>query len=302
MKQLKFLLFILTFTISQLNYAQEFEMDVKVNIMNTSKTEKEVIKKLETDIFDFFNKTKFTEHEYKQEEKIKASITITINEELGNNGFSSEISIQASRPVFNSDYNTPILNYYDKGVVFSFFPGQVIQLSEKSFNDNLSSTLSFYAYLILGYDYDSFSLFGGEPYFQSALSVFNNLPLGLKADDVTWTNRGINGRSKYFLLENMLHSKMRTFRQMFYEYHRLALDNMWEDAEKNRAVMLSSLGTINDLHAAYPNSFLLQVFGDTKHIEIVEIFKAADGGQKKKVRETMTITAPSLGNRYDALK
>ena len=302
MKQLKFLIFSLSILFTNYTFSQEFDMTVTVNMLNNSKTDKEVIRRLETDIFDFFNKTKFTEHEYKVEEKIKASITITINEELSNNAFSSEISIQASRPVYNSDYSTPILNYYDKGVVFSFFPGQIIQLSEKSFNDNLSSTLSFYAYLILGYDYDSFSLFGGEPYFQSAMSVFNNLPLGLKADDVTWTNRGINGRSKYFLLENMLHSKMRPFRQMFYEYHRLALDNMWNDVEKNRAIMLSSLGTITDLQSAYPNSFLLQVFGDTKHIEVVEIFKAADSGQKRKVKEVMVLTSPSLVNRYESLK
>lgn len=287
-----------SFTLS----AQEFDIEVKVNMPQSSKTDKEVIKKLESDISDFYNKTKFTQDEFKEEEKIKANITVTILEELGNNGFSAEISVQASRPVFNSDYQTPIFNYLDKGVTFGFFPGQVIQLSDKSFIDNLSSTLSFYAYMILGLDYDSYALFGGEDHLQTAFAIFNNLPAGIKSDDITWTNRGVNGRSKYFLIENILHPKLRQFRQMFYEYHRLAMDNMWEDAEKNRAVLLSSLGTLPDLHAEYPNSFLLQVFGDTKHIEVVEIFRGGDTGQKKKVREFMMLTSPSLVSRYEMLK
>jgi hypothetical protein len=298
----KIMITLLLVAITNSVYAQEFDVEVTVNMPQSAKTEKEIIKKLETDVADFFNKTKFTSDEFKQEEKINAKITITIIEELNNNAFTSEISIQSSRPVYNSDYSTTALNYLDKGVTFGFFPGQVIQLSDKSFVDNLSYTLSFYAYIMLGFDYDSFSQFGGEEYFQTAFTIFNNLPSGLKSDDLSWTNRGVNGRSKYFLIENLLSPKLRQFRQMFYEYHRLSLDNMWEDAEKNRAAMLSSLGMITEFQTQYPNSFLLQVFGDTKYNEVIEIFRAADSGQKKKVKDLMTLTSPALASRYDSLK
>ncbi|MBK8699724.1 MAG: DUF4835 family protein [Saprospiraceae bacterium] len=284
--------------------AQELNMQVKVIIpVNVNiKADPSIYRNLENDIKDFFNKTKWTDHEYTEVEKIEGSIQITINEELSNTSFLAEVSVQTSRPVFNTDYKTSLLNFQDKSVNFTYLPGQPIQSGYRAYFDNLSSILSYYAYLILGFDYDSFSLYGGEDYFQYARDIFDNLPNGLKRDDAGWSNAGVNGRSKYFLIENILSPKLRPFRQVIYEYHRLALDNMWQDAEKSRAVMLSSLGIIEDLHQAYPNSYFLQTFGDAKHNELVEIFKAADAGQKAKLRSLMTLTSLSLANRYDALK
>lgn len=282
--------------------AQELKFDVKVVIPVNLKTDPAVYRQMESDAKDFFNKTRWTDHEYTEIEKIEGSVQITVTEELSSSTFLADITLKTSRPVYNSDYKTQMINIQDKSVTFTYLPGQPIQRSDRSFFDNLSSTLSFYAFLTLGYDYDSFSLYGGEDYFQAARDVFQNLPNGTKRDDPSWSNVGVNGRSKYFLIENIQSPRLRPFRQVIYEYHRLALDNMWQDAEKSRAVLLSSLGLIEDLNQAYPYSYFLQSFGDAKFNELVEIFKAADTGQKAKLRALMTLTSPSLASRYDALK
>jgi hypothetical protein len=156
--------------------------------------------------------------------------------------------------------------------------------------------------LILGFDYDSFQLYGGEDYFQLARETFNNLPNSLKRDDPSWSNQGVNGRSKYWIIENMLSPRVRPFRQILYEYHRVGLDNIYSDADKGRAVILSSLGLIEEVSQGYPNNYALQLFSDTKHNEIVEIFKPGDAGQRNKVRALMALSSQGNANRFDSLK
>jgi hypothetical protein len=295
-------LFFLLLTVSSFNlFSQELNLTVSVKAPVNLKTDPAVYRTLEKDIYDFFYNTKFTEDDFQTNEKIKGKIQITITEELSNTQFLAEISIQTSRPVFNTDYVTPMMNYLDKGVTFNYIPGQPIQRSDKSYIDNLSSTLTFYAMMVLGFDYDSFELFGGDRYFNLARETFNNLPPSLK-QDLSWTNQGVNGRSKYWLVENAQSPRLRSFRQLFYEYHRNAMDKFASESDKTRAIMLSSLSAIEDLHQSYPNSYLLQLFSDTKHQEIVEIFKAGDSGQRNKVRNLMSLTSLGNANRYDALK
>jgi hypothetical protein len=283
------------------------ELNVQVNVKppqagGFSKIDVATIGTMTSDIKDFFNRTKWTQDDYKAHEKINADIQINVIEELSATTFVAEISVKSSRPVYNSTYVTPILNFLDKEVTFTYVPGQVLQRSDASFTDNLSSTMSFYAFLILGLDYDSFEMYGGENFFTLARDVHQNLPDGLKRGDGSWTNAGSNGRSKYFLIENILNPKLRPFRQVFYEYHRVALDNMYKDPDKSRAIMLSSIGIFTDINASYPNSYLLQLFNDSKHQELVEIFKAGDQGQKEKLTNLMIMTAPGQSNRYEALK
>jgi hypothetical protein len=282
-------------------FAQELNLSVSVKAPVNLKTDPAIYRALEKDIYDFFNNNKFTEDEFQTNEKIKGKIQITINEELSNSQFLAEVSVQTSRPVYGTDYTTPIMNYFDKGVTITYIQGQPIQRSDKSYIDNLSSTLTYYAMMILGFDYDSFELYGGDRYFNLARETFNNLPPSLK-QDLSWSNQGVNGRSKYWLVENVQSPRLRNLRQLFYDYHRGALDQFGLEPEKSRAVMLSSLSSIEEIHQSYPNSYLLQMFSDTKHPEIVEIFKAGDAGQRTKVRSLMSLTSLGNANRFDALK
>ncbi len=292
------LLFVLSFGLIK---AQELDFSVSLQVPNNTNTDPSVFKSLEKDITEFINNNKWTEDEFQPSEKIKGKLQITITS-AKDLSFVADVSVQISRPVFNADYISPLLNYYDKGITFNYIQGQNLIKSDKTYLDNLSSTLTFYAYLALGFDYDSFELYGGEKYFSAARETYNNLPNGIKTSDEAWANKGINGRNKYWLIENILSPRLREFRQMFYEYHRSSLDNMYQDVDKNRAVMLSALSNIEGLHQSYPNSYLLQIFSDTKFQEIIEIFKPGDSGQRNKVRNLLTLTNQAKKDRFDELK
>jgi hypothetical protein len=287
---------------SLMTFGQELDFEVSIEVPNNIKTDPTVFRSLEQDIREFINTTKFTEDDFQAGEKIKGKLQIIVTQEITNTSFLVDFSLSTSRPVFNTEYVSPMINFYDKGVSINYIPGQNIVRSEATYVDNLSSCLTYYANLSLGFDYDSFASFGGDKYFSAVREVFNNLPANIKNNDPTWINTGVNGRSKYWLIENILSPRLREFRQMSYEYHRLALDNMHIDGDRNRAILLSSLSNIEGLQQSYPNSYLLQLFSDTKYQEIVEIFKVADSGQRNKVRNLMTVTNIGKADRYDALK
>ncbi len=298
----KYLILIGIFILGNKVSAQEFDLTVIVkNPATRQVNDPKIFREIEEKVADFFNKTKWTSDEFRDQEKIKGKVEISITEENGLNSFTATMIIQTERPIYNSDYISPMLNIQDNYVSFNFLQGQALIKTENSFVDNFSSILSFYGYMMLGFDYDSFELYGGDKSFATAREIFDGLSSGLKQTE-GWQNVGVNGRSRYFFIENVLSPRLRPFRQINYEYHRLALDNMALDAEKNRAVILSSLGIIEDLSQAYPNNYLLQIFNDAKYKELVEIFKAGDQGQKAKLKKLMELTSLSEKNRFNDLK
>lgn len=283
-------------------HAQEFNIDVNINIPITTISDAKVFSVLETQIEEFYNRTKWTNEEFKSHEKIKGNIQITIREEPQLGTYVTDLIIQTSRPVFGSNYETPILNYVEDGFIFNFIEGQPIQRSDNQFYDNLSSTLTYYAYIMLGYDYDSFSNLGGDPYFSQAMGVMTALPNSMQTNDNGW-KAGLNvGRNKYWIITNQMDPRIRTLRQVFYEYHIHNLDKMSEDADKYRAGLLSTLKLLENLIQSYPNSMSMQLFADAKRNEIIEIYKAAPSDQKQKIYDLMTAIEPFQSNKYNVLK
>lgn len=292
---------LLVFTASAKLSAQDFDMEVRVVTLATLKADPAVFKDMERNIRDFMTKTSWSGETYQPHERIKASMQITISEELSETTFRGELIINTNRPVYNSSYQTPILTYVDKNLTFNYNFNQPIQRSDNSFYDNLSSTLTYYAYLILGLDADSFSPFGGDKYYNLMREVYNALPQSIQSSDPGWSNVGSPTNNKYWIIENLNNARIRPFRQAYYEYHRLALDKMYEDAERHRAVMMASLSTMDESAQNYPNAILLQLFAESKRQEIVEIFKAGDRGQKLRVRNIMSKMDPAQKSIYEAL-
>lgn len=292
---------LLFFAVSANLFSQDFDMEVRVVTLATLKADPAVFKDMERNIRDFMTKTSWSGLTYQPHERIKASLQLTISEELSETTFRGELIINSNRPVYNSSYQTPILTYVDKNLTFSYNLNQPIQRSDNSFYDNLSSTLTFYAYLILGLDADSFSPFGGDKYYNLMREVYNALPQSIQSSDPGWSNVGSPTNNKYWIIENLNNARIRPFRQAFYEYHRLALDKMYEDAERHRAVMMASLSTMDESAQNYPNAILLQLFAEAKRQEIVEIFKAGDRGQKLRVRNIMSKMDPAQKSVYEAL-
>lgn len=283
--------------------AQELELDVQVVVPgNALKSDPQILKSMEQDIKDFFNRTKWTKEDYLPFEKIRGSIQVNVKNEATQNYFSCDIIIKTERPVFNSTYKSPILNINETDINFSYNVGQVIQRSDNVFFDNLSSTLTFYAYLILGYDADSFSLYGGDPYYQMAQEVRTALPASFALNDSGWKNGLVVGRNKFWMINDILDPRIRSYRSIYYEYHRLLLDNMYLDAGKQRAAMVGTISPLEGIIKSYPNSFALQMFLDAKRNEIVEIFKAGDSNQKTRIYNIMTEINPTQSSLFSDLK
>ncbi|MBK9734533.1 MAG: DUF4835 family protein [Saprospiraceae bacterium] len=280
--------------------AQELNFKANVVVQTSTTADPTLFNDLEKNVTEFFNTNKWTEDEFQSHEKIKGNVQITITSQPSPNVFQAEIILQTERPVFNSIYISPIINIIDKNVSFTFTGLQPLLKTTNTFYDNLSAILSYYAFLSIGMDYDSFSLNGGEPYFNKANDIITSLP-GNYVKDEGWKNDGGGRRNRFWLAENLRNPRMRQFRQAFYEYHRLSLDKMYEDPDKARAVMLSSLTSMGQANIEYPNTMLLMTFGDAKKDEIVEIFKNGDNGQKSKVSAIMVGIDPSKKSKYGVL-
>ncbi|MGB4960832.1 MAG: DUF4835 family protein [Saprospiraceae bacterium] len=284
-------------------YSQELNFRVSVitqSSINNLTNDPTFFKDMERKISEFINTTRWTEDDYLTHEKIRGSFQLTITEEYSANNFRAELVWQTERPVYNSIYSSPIINVIDKNVTFSFNELQPLLKTTNTYYDNLSSIISFYIYYTLGMDYDSFSTNGGEAHFLKAMEIITSLPSGISRDE-GWKNDGIGRRTRYWMIENVLNPRMRPFRQAFYEYHRLGLDKMYEEPDRSRAVMLSALTLVGQGNIDYPNTYLVQIFGDAKKDEIVEIYKGGDKGQKIKVKAIMVGMDFTKTEKYNAL-
>lgn len=281
--------------------AQELNVNVRINVQKLQSADPRVFETLESTVQEFFNNQKWTDDVYELEERISANVLITIQEELSPTTFKADIAIQASRPVYGADYETPLINHIDKGVTFFYEQFQPLQFSRNTYNDNLSSVLAFYAYIILGLDYDSFSPYGGEPYFQAAQDILNAVPQSAAAANPGW--RSLDGnRNRFWLIENILSPRVRPFRQAWYDYHRQGLDLCASDVATGRAIIAAGLEQVRNVDQAYPNSMIIQVFTDTKSQEILEIFKRGTPQEQNTVVQVMTRIDASNAAQYRAIK
>lgn len=273
--------------------SQELNCTVKVNIQKLQTVDPQVFETLEQSIAEFMNNTKWTNDVFNTQERINCNVLLTVQEELSPTTFKADLAIQASRPTYNSDYETALINHIDRDVTFEYEQYQPIIYSRNVFNDNLSAVLSFYAYIILGLDYDSFALYGGEPHLQMAQEIVNNIPSAAAAANKGW--RSIDGnRNRFWIIENLLSPRVRPLRQTWYEYHRHGLDLMVDDTPAGRAVLAKSLEALLSVEQSYPNSMIVQMFNNTKRNEIIEIFKQASREEKQQVIQVMSrVDAPN---------
>lgn len=281
--------------------AQEMIATVSVNTPNLSLTDPKVFQTLEASIVQFMNNQVWTNDTYEPEERIKVSITMTISEEYSANVFKADLAIQAVRPVYGSTYESALITHIDRDVTFTYEQFQPLEFAQNGFKDNLSQVLSFYAYIILGLDGDSFSPFGGQPYFQIAQDVLNNVPSSVQAGNPGW--RSIDGnRNRYWVIENILSPRVRPYRQAMYDYHRQALDLMATDVESGRKIMLQALEELNGVNQVYPNAMIIQMFTNAKGGEVVEIFKLGTVQEKNRVVQIMSKLDPSNAQKYREIR
>ncbi len=298
-------LIVLSFCLFEINNAHAQELNIKVTVdktpsLNLVKADPQFLPNLAKRIEEFLNTTQWGEDRYKEHEKIKGNLLLVITEETADRVYRAELSIQTERPVFYTTYVTPMLNIKDNNIVFPFNEMSVLQKTTNTFYDNLSSILSFYAYMIIGMDNDSFKVNNGDFYYRLANEVVRSLPTGFSNDD-GWKADHAAKKNRFWMLENAQSPQFRQFRQAFYEYHRQGLDKMYNEPDKSRAVILSALTSIGQGNLDFPNGYLTLIFSDTKKDEIIEIFKVADKGQKEKVKSIMGGIDISRRRDYDVL-
>jgi Domain of unknown function (DUF4835) len=293
----RFILLSIACLIAGSAFTQDIEFQININTPKLQTTDPRVFESLANSIRDFVDNINWSDDIFEAEERIKCNVQLTIREELSSNTFSADMAIQAVRPVYGSSYETILLSHVDKDVSFRYEEFQPLIYSRNSYQDNLSSIIAFYINIILGMDYDTFSPFGGESFFQTANEILNVVPPAATQLFPGW--RSLDGRrNRYWIIENILSPKFRTYRSAMYDYHRQGLDIMNEDQNTGRAVILQSLEAISAVNRSYPNSMLIQMFANAKSSEVIEIFKNGTRDEKTKVRSIMSrIDAPNA-SRY----
>lgn len=296
--------FIASFFIFQNIQAQELDFQVIVNTPTLQTADPRVFESFKQAVQEFMNNTKWTNDVFEQEERIKGNIVINVSKELSPTRFVAEVAIQSTRPIYGSGEETVMFNFQDKNVWFDYEQYQPLIFNQNTFNDNLTGTLAFYAYTLIGLDYDSFSPMGGEPYFRIAQEIVTNVPPAISAavsEAAGW--RSQDGKiNRFWLAENLLSPRIRPYRQAMYDYHRQGLDFMSEDPVAARAVITQAVETLSDVRRAYPNAMVLQTFSDAKSNEITDMFSGATMSEKNKIIQVMTRLDGARSDKYRSIR
>ncbi|HFS67091.1 MAG TPA: DUF4835 family protein [Flavobacteriia bacterium] len=280
------------------SFSQELNCVVTVNHDQVRSSNNQVFNTMEKAISDYLNKTQFTNKKYKKQEKVKCALTINITEQPDNDKFKGSLQLQVLRPVYHSTYESPILNHVDKDISFQYEEFQPLIYNKTSFESNLTSILTFYAYLILGFDDDSFALYGGTENFKKAQEV---MLVAQQGGYIGWKN--IDGNTtRFILIDNLLNNTFRTFRLVMYNYHRKGLDTMYKNKINAKKQIANAIVRLKQIYTIRPNAYLLRIFVDTKQDEIVAIFKKGPRIDTTNLVETLMKMYPSKSDFWKDIK
>jgi len=284
------------------SFAQELNCQVSIvpsNKVEVSTVEQEVSNQLQEVIRQFMNETKWTKDNFQLEERINCQLQFQIEKIPQPGVYEGMIQIQSSRPVFNSNYNSMLLNFTDHNVSIAFSRNAILTYAANQYRDNLTSMLAFYAYYIIGMDYDSFGLKSGGPYFQEAQNVVLNAQ---NSGAPGWSpDQTGNKNNRYWIIDNALHQLFEPLRESIYEYHRLGLDKLYENKEQGRAAMYESLNKLAKVVAARPNTINVTSYIQAKRNELKQIFTDAPVPEKQKLVALLKRLDPVNSDKYDEI-
>lgn len=298
MRQALFTLFI--FSLLALNSrAQELNCQIDVIFPQIQGVNTAIFEQMENDIFEFMNNRKWTNDKFAIEERIECSIVLNITEARAtSNTYRAEMQVISTRPVYGTDYQTPILNVRDVNLTFDYFQNTQYNFNPDQFRNNLVSTLAFYAYMIIGFDYDTFSEKGGTPYFQQAQRIVQSAQVsnaeGWKAFE--------GDKNRYWLVEDILHRTFEPMRETLYTYHRDGLDMMSDKMRPARQAIMNSLKNFEQVHRVKPLAYNTQQFFLAKSDEIVNLFSEADPPERNQVYEVVSKVDPGNLAKYDKMQ
>jgi len=281
--------------------AQELNCNVQISAQKIQGSNRQVFETMQREIYEFMNNTVWTNHIYSYAERIDCNILINLTDQLSADEFRGTIQVQLRRPVFNTTYNTTLLNFIDNNLQFRYVEFQPLEFDPNTHRLNLVSVLAYYAYIILGFDYDSFSPLGGTEFFQIAEKIVTNAQ---NAPESGWKPYdGSRNRNRYWLVKNLLDNQYEGVRRFVYEYDINGLDRMESRLTEARNSMVESLRLIQEVHRRKPDPFmyLVQIVIEAKSDELVNIFSEAFPEEKSRVVQILTEIDPANKSKYERI-
>jgi hypothetical protein len=279
---------------------QELRCNVVVDASQIQETnqvaEKQIFQDMQKSITEFMNTNRWTNDKFTPEERINCNLLITINKVPAIGSFEATVQIQSSRPIYGSSYESILFSFVDRNWHFQYVQSQPLTFNENIFTNNLTSLLGFYAYVIVGLDYDSFGRLGGSTYFQKALNLANTAGQdnssgpGWKAFEDT--------KNRYALVENLNNQQLQPFREGLYSYHRQGMDALLTNPDQARAQILGVLNSIKQVIQVKPNAVLINAFFDTKSTELTNIFSEGAPQDKTQAYNLLVALDPTKTDRY----
>ena len=280
------------------SYGQELRSRVIVNADQIETTERAIFQEMEVALAEFLNNRKWTDDIYEPEERINCNFILNISGIPGIGRFEASVQVLSSRPIYNTDYETVLLNFADRDWAFEYVSSQPLQFNDNAFISNLTSILAYYAYIIIGLDYDSFEELGGEDYFQKAWQVVTNAQqTGFNG----WDRFEGRGRNRYWLAENFLSNEMEPIRRAYYKYHRLGLDQLSEKPDDARKEILESVKMVQKSNNARPRSILTISFLDAKSEELAQVFTQGNIAERRNAYNILTEIDPTKSDIFGVM-
>ena len=292
----KFLVLVIGLTLlAGSSVSQELRCNVQVISSQVQGTNKQVFQTLQEAIYEFMNNRIWTEDKFDMEERIECKLLFNIKDHSGDE-FSGNLQVSSRRPVYNSSYSTTMMQYKDEGITFRYIENEPLEFDINTFKSNLTSLLAYYAYVIIGLDYDSFSLNGGNPHFEKAQKVVTQAQSSKYKSWQAYDSR----KNRYWFVENILDNDYSKVREFVYKYHRQGLDNMYDDQPRARSAIVESLELLQDVHREQPDPYMyfMKIILETKSSEFINIFSEGNSSQLNRVYEILSEIDPSKSDRY----
>ena len=277
--------------------SQELNCTVDIEYSKVQSTDPKVFETLKNSIAEFMNSRKWTNDVYQEDEKIDCSILINIDAEYSANEFGGQFIINSERPVFNSSYKSVVFSYKDDDFRIEYNQFDNLEFSDNNYFSNLTSFLAYYAYILIGFDYDSFSPEGGTEFYLKAQDVITSIPAGQRAQYPGWDPFG-NNRNRAILMGHLTNSRYIKFREAIFKWHFDGLDKMFEDPEKGRKTISAALDLINEVYDDNPNTMLIKVFFLAKSEEIISLYSNASTSEKEDLIDQVSGMDPVNSTKY----
>lgn len=297
------LLLVFIIYLGQLVKAQEFNARVRVlDNQLPSTVDRKIFRTLESALTNFINKRKWSTDAFKPNERIECQFLINLSKSPEQNVYTGTFTVQVARPVYQSSYTSPLINFQDQFFEFKYVESQPLEFNENRITgtdpliSNLTAVIGYYLYIILGFDYNSFGQRGGDPYFQKALNIVNNAPEGSSISG--WKSYENNNRNRYWLSENLINNRYAIIHDVYYTYYHKGMDFMYENEEGARAEILNALIYLDNLSRENPNLMVVQFFMAGKSDELIGVFKKAAPQDKLRAAEILSRLDVTNSGKY----